>query len=465
MKNKHLAVINVVGLTEKLISKEHTPYIYSLLNQDESNEDKLTLKPIRAAFPAVTTTAQSAMLTGKEASDHGIVGNGWYFKELAEVGFWKQSNALVESPKIWEVLKARDHNFTCANSFWWYNMYSLVDYSMTPRPHYPADGSKVLDLYSYPNQFHYDIEKDIGKFPFFNFWGPKAGLASSQWIANAAIKVQQKYMPNLHLVYLPHLDYNLQRLGPSDPKIAQDLREIDDVVKNLCHEFKTLNTEFMIVSEYGITSVEQPIHINKELRKKGYIKVRNTLDYELLDCGASEAFAVADHQIAHIYVKDKNKLSQLKIDLKKISGVEAVLDKQGKISQGINHPRAGDLIVIAKKNAWFTYYYWLDDNKAPDFARTIDIHRKPGYDPVEMFLDPHKKFMNLRIIWKILKKKLGFRMLLDVIPLRPELVKGSHGRISTDKKDWPIVIGKLELIKESEHLTDVYLIIKRYFSS
>jgi predicted AlkP superfamily pyrophosphatase or phosphodiesterase len=463
MKNKHLAVINVVGLTAKLISKEHTPYIYSLLNQEENNEEELALKSIQGVFPAVTTTAQSAMLTGKEASEHGIVGNGWYFKDLAEVGFWKQSNAIVESPKIWEVLKARDNSFTCANSFWWYNMYSSVDYSMTPRPHYPADGSKILDLYSSPKQFHYDIEKDIGKFPFFNFWGPKAGIASSKWIANAAIKVQQQYMPNLHLIYLPHLDYNLQRLGPNDPKIAQDLREIDQVVKKLCLEFKTLKTEFMIVSEYGITSVEQPIHINKELRKKGYITIRNTFDYELLDCGASEAFAVADHQIAHIYVKDNNKLSQLKAELEQIPGVESVLDEQSKITHGIDHSRAGDLILIAKKNAWFTYYYWLDDNKAPDFARTIDIHRKPGYDPVEMFLDPNKKFMSLRIISKILKKKLGFRMLLDIIPLKPELVKGSHGRLSKDKEDWPIVIGQSELIKESKYLTDVYQIIKRYF--
>ncbi|MEW6983608.1 alkaline phosphatase family protein [Colwelliaceae bacterium 6471] len=456
MTDKHLAVINVVGLSSSLISETNTPFIHSLLN-------KLKLKSLEPVFPSVTTTAQSAILTGKMANDHGIVGNGWYFDDLAEVAFWKQNSRLVQSPKIWEVLKQQYPNFSCANSFWWYNMYSSVDYSMTPRPHYPADGRKILDLYSYPAQFHYQIEESIGKFPFFNFWGPKADINSSRWIANAAVEVQRLHMPNLHLIYLPHLDYNLQRLGPEDPKIKDDLVEIDAVLKDLCCSLEQLNTDYILVSEYGIEAVNQPVHINKFLRENGYISVRSSDSTELLDCGASKAFAVADHQIAHIYVKDKQDIAQLRTSLQELDGVEFVLDEEGKAQYGIAHKRAGDLILIARKGAWFTYYYWLDDAKAPDFARTIDIHRKPGYDPVEMFLDPDNKLLKAKIIWRLIQKKLGFRMLLDVIPLKPELVKGSHGRITQDKNHWPVVIASKECLENKEKLTDLFEVIADYF--
>lgn len=456
MNNKHLSVINVVGLTKGLISNEHTPFINRLIK-------RLSLKTLKGAFPAVTTTAQSAMLTGKQPSAHGIVGNGWYFKDLAEVAFWKQANSLVQSPKIWEILKQKNPDFTCANSFWWYNMYSSVDYSMTPRPHYMADGSKILDLYSKPENLHQSIERKIGKFPFFNFWGPKAGIPSSQWIAKAAIEVQRKYMPNLHFIYLPHLDYNLQRLGPNDPAIVEDLRAIDKVVEQLCTEFDALNTNYILVSEYGITEVSQPIHINRILREKGYIKVRSSLNFELLDCGASSAFAVADHQIAHVYIKNKDQLKEVKALLENTKGIDLVLDKKSKDIYGINHERSGDLIAIADKEAWFTYYYWLDDKKAPDFARTIDIHRKPGYDPVEMFLDPNKTFIKAKIAWTILRKKLGFRYLLNVISLNPHLIKGSHGRNDDNEDTNPIIVAEQELIENCENIGDIYTLLENYF--
>jgi len=457
MEDKHLAVINIVGLSQGLINKTNTPYIFSLL-------EKYQLKSLKGVFPAVTTTAQSAMLTGKLATEHGIVGNGWYFKELAEVGFWKQSNQLVQQPKIWQTLKEVNPQFSCANSFWWYNMYSSVDYSVTPRPHYLADGGKVFDLYSYPQNLHQTIEEKIGKFPFFNFWGPKAGIESSQWIADSAIEIQKNNMPNLHLIYLPHLDYSLQKLGPEHASIKLELLKIDEVVKHLCMNLIALDTEFILVSEYGIRPVDKPFHINRFLRKHNLIKVRNSLSFELLDCGASDAFAVADHQIAHVYINDKSKISTIKSLLASCDDIDLVLDDGDKGYYGVAHERAGDLIVVAKKNVWFTYYYWFDDKKAPDFARTIDIHRKPGYDPVEMFFDPDISWLKTKLLWKLLKKKLGFRVLMDFIGLDAELIKGSHGRLEESEEYSPVLISRPAHIEQCEQLTDIYFLIKKYFT-
>jgi predicted AlkP superfamily pyrophosphatase or phosphodiesterase len=458
MINKHLTLINIVGLTKGLISGKNTPFIHSLLNEYK-------LKSLSGVFPSVTTTAQSAMLTGKDAKEHGIVGNGWYFHEHAEVGFWKQANNLVQAPQIWQKLKENNADFTCANSFWWYNMYSSVDYSITPRPHYPADGRKIPDLYSFPAGLHETLEAEIGKFPFFNFWGPKAGIESSQWIADAAIGVQRKHNPNLHLIYLPQLDYNLQKVGPNHPKIAIDLKAIDHVVKKLCNQLTELNTEFVIVSEYGIRSVDTPVHINRILRENQYLEVRESLGFELLDCGASKAFAAADHQVAHIYINDTTQLANVKQLLLASDGIEKVLDKEEQKELGINHARSGDLLAIADENAWFTYYYWLDDNKAPDFARTIDIHRKPGYDPVEMFFDSNISMIKLKILWKLLLKKLGFRMLLNVIPLTAELIKGSHGRLEVDEDYQPLIISRLLEVKNCKNLKDVFYFVESYFDS
>ncbi|MGJ8682752.1 alkaline phosphatase family protein, partial [Paraglaciecola sp.] len=423
-----LIVLNVVGLSPYMLG-DNTPNINKLLSKGYKSQ------PLAAEFPAVTTTAQSAMVTGKQAKEHGIVGNGWYFHDLAEVGFWKQSNQLVQSEKIWDVLKKANPKLKVSKLFWWYNMYANVDNSMTPRPHYLADGNKIFDLYSSPNGLHQKIESDIGQFPFFSFWGPKAGIAASQWIADAATKEFQLNKPDLQLVYLPHLDYCLQKFGPEGQSIPAEIQAIDKIIGEMVAAYPT-NAEFMIVSEYGITQVDKPIHINKILRKHNYIKVRETRvdsgsyknkTIENIDCGASSAFAVSDHQCAHVYVNDKSKLTEIKGLLLNTDGIEQVLDKEEQQKYGLQHSRSGDLVAISQSDAWFTYYFWLDDEKAPEFARTVDIHRKIGYDPVEMFVDPDFKFPLLAVIKRVLKKKLGFRYLMDVIPLDAELVKGSHG--------------------------------------
>jgi predicted AlkP superfamily pyrophosphatase or phosphodiesterase len=413
---------------------------------------------IQPQIPAVTCTMQATFLTGKRPSEHGIVANGWYNRELAEVQFWKQSNHLIKGEKVWDTLRREFPGYTVAKTFWWYNMYSTADYSITPRPMYPADGRKVFDVYTHPPEMREEIKKDLGDFPFPYFWGPMAGLPSTRWIADSAMWIEKKYWPNLQIVYLPHLDYNLQRLGPDDPAIWQDVAEIDEIVGEMIAFFKEKAVKVTLLSEYGITAVDQPIHLNRIFRERGWITVREELGLEILDCGACKAFAVADHQVAHVYVNDPSILGEVKLLLEETEGVQSVIDPVWKASLGIDHVRAGDFVVVSDDRSWFTYYYWMDDAKAPDFARCVDIHRKPGYDPVELFLDPTIKNPKLTLASKLAKKKLGFRMLMDVIPLTPELVKGSHGRIPEDMQDWPILVGDFPSLVNREKIgaTEVY---------
>jgi len=449
-------VINVVGLTKRLIG-EHTPFIKSFLEQGKSSF-------ITPVLPAVTCTAQSTYLTGTYPSEHGIVGNGWYFKDECEVKFWRQSNKLVQGDKIWDALKKENLKFTCANHFWWYNMYSSADFSTTPRPNYLADGRKIPDFYSYPAQLRDTLRKELGDFPLFHFWGPKTTIKSSQWIADAAIKTDQIHDPTLTLVYLPHLDYNLQRHGLNFDIISKDLNEIDAVVAQLVAYYQKQNTSIVLLSEYGITNVNNPIHLNRVLRKEGLLNIRIERGLELFDAGASKAFAVADHQIAHIYLNDTSLKDKVKTLLKGIEGVEKVLsNKELKVAH-LSHERCGDLVVVADANSWFTYYFWLDDALAPDYARMVDIHKKPGYDPVEMLTDPADKLLMAKVLGKLLKKKMGFRTVLNIIPLKAELVKGSHGRIPEDTDDYPIFItnNKSIPIKETIKPTDVYHVLQKH---
>jgi predicted AlkP superfamily pyrophosphatase or phosphodiesterase len=347
----------------------------------------------------------------------------------------------VAGPKLWEKLRAARPGFTCAKLFWWYNMYSTADWSITPRPMYPADGRKFFDVYSHPLTIRDAIKRDLGPFPFPAFWGPTAGIASSEWIAKSARWIEERHQPDLSLVYLPHLDYNLQRLGPDDPRLAEDCRAIDRVAGELIDFNTQRGIRTIVLSEYGITAVKRSVALNRIFRSRGWITVKHELGRELLDCGASKAFAIADHQIAHIYVNDASLLSAVRAAVEATDGVARVLGEAEQRAAGLDHARSGDLVAFSTEDAWFTYYYWEDDRKAPDFARCVDIHRKYGYDPVELFLDPALALPKLRVAAKLLKKSLGFRMLMDVIPLDPSLVKGSHGTCPADSAEWPVLIG------------------------
>jgi predicted AlkP superfamily pyrophosphatase or phosphodiesterase len=425
-------VLLVVGLTEELVG-ESTPSLAALAREGRS-------RPLRTILPAVTCSVQATLTTGSLPREHGAVANGWYFRDLSEVWLWRQSNRLVAGEKVWEAAGRRDPAFTCAKLFWWYNMYSAATVTVTPRPMYPANGRKIPDVYTQPAELRDELNARLGPFPLFQFWGPGAGLASSRWIADCARHVYDTRRPTLTLVYLPHLDYNLQRLGPGDPAIARDLRAVDALCGELIAHARRDGTRVVVLSEYGITPVAGAVHVNRALREAKLVQVRTELGRELLDPGASDAFAVADHQVAHVYVRRPELVPEVERLLAGLPGVEQVLDEDGKRAAGLDHPRAGELVLVAQADRWFTYYYWLDDARAPDFARTVDIHRKPGYDPVELFLDPALRLPKASIGWRLAKKALGFRYLMDVIPLDASLVKGSHGRPTDDPAAGPLVI-------------------------
>lgn len=444
-------VVNIVGLSSSLIGA-YTPFLKQYTSVAHLNR-------IQPLLPAVTTSVQSTYLTGKSPGEHGIVGNGWYDRSDCEVKFWKQSNKLVQAEKIWERAKREDPSFTCANLFWWYNMYSAVDYSVTPRPNYLADGRKMPDCYSQPAGLRDELQQKLGQFPLFKFWGPATGITSTQWIADASVYTDKKYDPTLTLVYLPHLDYCLQKWGQDISKIGKELSEIDSVVEQLVNYYSATGARVILLSEYGITNVDRPVHLNRILRKHGLLAIREERGLELLDAGASKAFAVADHQVAHVYINDPSVTDQVRSILEGVEGVELVLDNEGKQEHKVNHERAGEFVVMADERSWFTYYFWFDDANAPDYARVVDIHKKPGYDPVELFMTS-----KARAAYKLLRKKAGLRYVMDVIPLDATLVKGSHGRLVSEPSYQPIVITKEAITKEGLTAFDIYDVIWQHLA-
>ncbi|HEU0166031.1 MAG TPA: nucleotide pyrophosphatase/phosphodiesterase family protein, partial [Thermomicrobiales bacterium] len=346
-------VMNVVGLVPALIGPS-TPRI-------KAWRDKAKLSHVNPVIPAVTATVHSTYLTGKTPDQHGAVANGWYFRDMAEVKFWRQSNTLVQSEKIWDVAKKEDPTFTAMNMCWWFNMNSTVDYLVTPRPMYPSDGRKIPDCYTKPIDLRDQLQAELGAFPLFTFWGANANITSTKWIADASKIVDRIYNPTLSLVYLPHLDYGLQKHGPDLAAMDKDLREVDAVVGDLIDFYEGKGAQVILVSEYGIMPVSRQIHLNRIFRQKGWLAYREELGRDMFDPGQSKVFAVADHQLAHIYVQDPSLLDEVKTLLESTEGVAEVLDEEGKKRYHLDHERSGELVALAEPDAWFTYYFWLDD--------------------------------------------------------------------------------------------------------
>lgn len=442
-------VIDIVGLSSSLIG-EHTPFLSEYIATR-------SLRTIQPMLPAVTTSVQSSYITGKWPSEHGIVGNGWYDRTDCEIKFWKQSNKLVASEKIWERAKRIDPSFTTSKMFWWYNMYSSAEYSATPRPNYLADGRKMPDCYTHPAGLRDELHASLGQFPLFKFWGPGADITSTQWIADASVYTDKKYDPRLTLIYLPHLDYCLQKFGNNFSKIGKDLSEIDAVVKQLVSHYTATGARIILLSEYGIVPVSKPVHINRLLRQHDLLGIRVERGLELLDAGASKAFAVADHQVAHIYINDKTVESKVKSIISDLPGVALILDRKEQSNYHIDHERAGDLVLVADADSWFTYYFWEDDTVAPDYARVVDIHKKPGYDPVELFMTS-----KARAGYKLLRKKAGLRYVMDVIPLDATLVKGSHGSILVPEAFHPVLITDQAVDIAAITAVDIYDVIWKH---
>ncbi|WAC99605.1 nucleotide pyrophosphatase/phosphodiesterase family protein [Streptomyces sp. NA13] len=426
-----LLVLDVVGLTPRLL--EHMPRLAALGARGSRS-------PLGTVLPAVTCSAQSTFLTGTLPADHGIVGNGWYFRELGDVLLWRQHNGLVSGDRLWDAARRAHPGYTVANICWWYAMGADTDWTVTPRPVYYADGRKEPDCYTRPPELHDELTEKLGTFPLFHFWGPGADLVSSQWIIDATRHVMATRDPDLTLAYLPHLDYDLQRFGPDDPRSHAAARELDEAVGPLLDQAEASGRTVVVLSEYGITSVSRPVHLNRVLREAGLLEVHTQDGMEYLDTMASRAFAVADHQLAHVYVKRPEDLDTVRALLAGVPGVDTLLDEEGKKEKGLDHPRSGEFVAVAEPDAWFTYYYWLDDARAPDFAQLVEIHRKPGYDPVELFMDPNDPYVKLRAGAAVARKKLGMRYRMAVVPLDASPIRGSHGRLPADEADGPLLL-------------------------
>ncbi|MEU3180675.1 nucleotide pyrophosphatase/phosphodiesterase family protein [Streptomyces albidoflavus] len=426
-----LLVLDVVGLTPRLL--EHMPRLAALGARGSRS-------PLGTVLPAVTCSAQSTFLTGTLPADHGIVGNGWYFRELGDVLLWRQHNGLVSGDRLWDAARRAHPGYTVANICWWYAMGADTDWTVTPRPVYYADGRKEPDCYTRPPELHDELTGKLGTFPLFHFWGPGADLVSSRWIIDATRHVMATRDPDLTLAYLPHLDYDLQRFGPDDPRSHAAARELDEAVGPLLDQAEAAGRTVVVLSEYGITSVSRPVHLNRVLREAGLLEVHTQDGMEYLDTMASRAFAVADHQLAHVYVKRPEDLDTVRALLADVPGVETLLDEEGKKEQGLDHLRSGEFVAVAERDAWFTYYYWLDDARAPDFAQLVEIHRKPGYDPVELFMDPNDPYVKLRAGAAVARKKLGMRYRMAVVPLDASPIRGSHGRLPADEADGPLLL-------------------------
>eukprot|EP00190_Bangiopsis_sp_CCMP1999_P000355 CAMPEP_0198733362 /NCGR_PEP_ID=MMETSP1475-20131203/45088_1 /TAXON_ID= ORGANISM="Unidentified sp., Strain CCMP1999" /NCGR_SAMPLE_ID=MMETSP1475 /ASSEMBLY_ACC=CAM_ASM_001111 /LENGTH=487 /DNA_ID=CAMNT_0044496647 /DNA_START=118 /DNA_END=1577 /DNA_ORIENTATION=- len=437
---KKTVVLNVVALTKNYISEEDTPFLWSW-----SRGNKL-VNSVTPPLPAVTCASQTTFLTGLPPAQHGVTANGFYDDEMKQIFNWHQSAGNVKAERLYAKVKREDPNATVFVHTWWYSMYDEnIDYLVTVRPEYCANGKKYPNTYTKPATLRDQLHKKYGRYPLHRFWGPLTGIESSQWIANTAMEVDKLHDPTLSLIYLPHLDYSLQKYGPEKEKqhVKKDLKEIDTVLSVLVSYYEERGAEVVILSEYGIVPVNRPVHINRLLRERGYVSVVKERGGETLDCGASAAFAHADHQVAHVYVKRQEDMSAVKTLLENTPGVDKVLTKDV-MKDTFYRGRCGDLLCIASPNSWFTYYFWLHDKDAPDYAHCVAIHEKPGYDPTEMFLRFDKPFVFVGIAHLILKAVLsqvvGIRTLVDATPIdRADDVRGSHGRVPTDPTYSPII--------------------------
>ncbi len=431
-----LVLINAVGLTPRLLA--HAPRLGNLGQAG-------WVRPLREVLPAVTCTAQATLLTGRPSDGHGVVANGWLFRDTGEVRFWQQSNRLIQAEPLYVTARrraaARGQTFRCAKLFWWFNQGAAVDWSVTPKPWYGADGNKVFGITGAPPGLAERLEKSLGPFPFHSFWGPLAGPPCTEWIARCAAEVLRAERPDLTLVYLPHLDYDPQRFGPSGCDMARLTGELDAACEPLLEAARAVGARVWVVSEYGHVDVDRPVLPNRALREAGLLAVRPGPFGEQLDTFGSRAFAVCDHQLAHVYVADPADVPRVREVLAGLKGVARTFAGEERAEIGLNHERAGEVVALSEPGAWFAYPFWLDDRLAPDYARTVDIHRKPGFDPCELFFDPALRWPKGRAAWRLLQKKLGFRTLFDVVPLGPGLVRGSHGLAAADAAERPLLIG------------------------
>lgn len=367
-----------------------------------------SVKPLTATFPCVTCPVQANLTTGVGPDVHGVIANGFFYRNKGEVEFWTAWNECIEAPQVWDLLHQADPAITSAV---WFPMHSKgagADYICTPAPIHNPDGSESLWCYTKPEQLYGELRDTLGHFPLMNFWGPIANIKSSDWIIDSAIHAAREFQPRFFYIYVTHLDYAAQKHGPNSPEALQAVIDIDASLGRLIDGLEASGMEqvrWLFASEYTITEVDDVAYPNRILRDAGYLQLREEDGLEFLLPGESAAWAMVDHQFAHVFVKNGDDIEPVADLFREHPLVEEVLTGAERGKYKLDHPRSGEIVLISKPNAWFAYYWWNDDAKAPPFARTVDIHRKPGYDPVEMFIEMPAK----------------------TTPLNASLVRGSHG--------------------------------------
>jgi len=407
---KKLIVLDIVGLTKNQFEKLKPKNISSILENGSYTS-------FESSFPAVTCSVQASIFSGTYPSEHGIVANGYYDQILKQVSFWEQSANLVETSRIWDLLKKQYPNFSTSLLFLQNSLYTNSDIVISPKPIH-LDQKMIMWCYSKPENFYEKITKSLGSFDLKSYWGPFSSINSSNWIINSAKKTIQEHCPDLLVTYLPHLDYASQKFGPESIEFKNAVNELDDIIGDfllfLNQEFP--NTyEIMILSEYNFNKVDNSISPNLLLRENGLLSTRRIEEKDYIDYEFSKAFAMVDHQIAHVYIKPGYEDEVNSVFKNKNIGT--ILDRKSQKNLKINHPKSGDLILCANSNSWFNYYWWDDVKFAPDFTFNVDIHRKPGYDPLELFMDFKSK----------------------TISHDTSLIKGSHGLLSKDPHDSPLI--------------------------
>ena len=400
---KHLVFASIPGLRQRdLASMPNTQRLFA----------SGTSSRIEHSFPAVTWPSQATMLTGKPPKEHGVVANGFFWRDKAKVEMWTAWNEVIEQPQIWDTLK--QNGFTSAA---WFPMLSKgcgADYVCMPAPIHQPDGSEDLWCYTKPQEFYGQLLEKLGHFPLKHFWGPLANIKSSDWIVESATLAAAEFKPNLFYIYLPHLDYAAQKYGPDSEQAMQALTDLDNTIGAMVSGFEAAlgsttgperSIDWMFASEYVITPVDHVSYPNRELRSLGLLDVLPQDDGEHLDVSGSKAWALVDHQFSHVFVKDSDPATIERVvkHFEGVEGIERVLT--GSQRGRLDHDRSGDVVLASSSNSWQAYYWWQDDDLAPAFARAVDIHRKPGYDPVELHFD--MKTMS--------------------VPLDATLIGGSHG--------------------------------------
>lgn len=341
--------------------------------------------PLLPVIPAVTCTAQASFRTAAPPSRHGMVSNGLFHRNLRRSMFWEQAAAQVQGPRIWERFRAEGG--TVGLTFWQQSLGEHVDVILSPRPIHKHSGGMIQDCYSKPNGLYDELRARVGRdFNLMHYWGPLASKKSSEWITDAvcALMDMPEVCPDLLFTYLPHLDYDLQRHGPSGPKAREALQVLDTCLQRLADTARQTGRMVLVWGDYEMHDTSGPaVFPNRALREAGLLGARHLKGMAYADLFAARAFALTDHEIAHVFIQDKGDVEHTREILSELEGVEQALPREE--VPFLNHPNSGELILFAKPGRWFAYPWWTDPAEAPDFATHVDIHNKPGFDPCELF--------------------------------------------------------------------------------